>query len=361
MSKLFVTTLCGLCLGCGLVAAVPGAHAYFFTEDDEDATEIYQNEDFLVLEEDPGMDQFFAIVRRDGLYKYVKYSAYFNQVFNITNFFELGDNQPQVSAIDAEGRRFFFTTDDGLKSTLYVIGLETGEILRMYTFNYRIAMMEYDPQTERLVGIAQNRHGNNKAITIDSYTGVLNRLTDLSVVHSLKFNTAFFHPKRREVWSLAEKRRAEYLMIVNADTGHTGIARVLNVRPEQSEIYNFNLQPPDQNIFAHATKDSIILAGYNENYLTTFILHLTIHSTNVKDTISDLNAKLRNVSAGGIADCKLTIVNGRAVENFIAYSKAQVLEESLKKVYGVEEIEHKEFFLGQPYSVIATVEGIEVY
>ncbi len=344
----------------GSVCLQVPATAYFFAEDDEEQ-EIYRNEDFVLLEEEPGAGQFYALVPRDGYYKYVKYNAYYNQVFPITNFFELGDAEPQLSTIDPEGRRFFFTTDDGFKSTLYVIGLETGEIIRAYTFEYRIAMMQYDTETERIIGIGQNRHGNNKAIIIDTYNGALSRAADLSTIHRLKFDTAFLHPERREVWVIAEKRRVEYLMTVHADTGRPNIVKVLQVGPDDWIFYNFNTDKLNQILFAAGTKDSIILAGFNKQYLTTFIVHLTIHSTNVKKVIDEVQKKLNKVSADGLSDYDLTIVSGRAVENFIAFSKAQVLEDSLKRNFGVEEIERKEFFLGQPYNVVSSVNGVGVY
>ena len=113
-------------LTAGVLGSPVPVAAYFFTEEDSEP-ETYQNEDFILLEEEPGMDQFYALVLRDGYIKYVRYNAYFNQVFSITNFFEFGDAIPQLSTIDALGRRFFFTTNDGLKSTLYVVGLDTGE------------------------------------------------------------------------------------------------------------------------------------------------------------------------------------------------------------------------------------------
>lgn len=350
----------GLLVAGALGSPVP-VEAYFFTEEDSEP-EIYQNEDFILLEEEPGMDQFFALVPRDGYIKYVKYNAYYNQVFSITNFFELGDAEPQLSTIDAYGRRFFFTTNDGLKSTLYVIGLDTGEIVRIYTYEYRIVMMEYDPLTEKIIGIAQNRHGNNKTFVIDSYSGVFSKLSDLSVVHSLRLETAFLHPDRREVWAIARKRRVDYLMRVHAETGRANITKVLLVKPEDWLFYNYNLQNIHQLLFTRATKDSIILAGFNKQYRTTFVVHMTIHSTKVKNLMAEVQAKLQEINPdGGLADYELTIVSSRAVENFIAYSKSQVLENNLKSIYGVEEIERKVFFLGQPYNVISSVDGIDVY
>lgn len=352
--------LTSLWLAASLTAMIPQASAYFFDEEDTE-TEIYRNEDFLLVEEEPGADQFYALVRRDGYYKYVKYSAYFNEVFSITNFFELGDGVPKVSAIDTVGRRYFFTMDNDLKSTLYIVGLETGEIVRAYTYDYRIAMMEYDKETERLVGIAQNRHGNNKAIVINTYNGELSKTSDLSITHAIDFDTAFFHAERREVWAVALKRTVEYLMTVHADSGHPSILKLKQVKPEDWLFYNFNTDKVNQIIFVPGTKDSIILAGYSETYRTAFVVHLTIHSSKVKDIIAEVNRKLRDVSPNGLLDYELTIVNGRAVENFIAYSKAQVLTESLKSAYGVESINRKEYFIGQPYNVIVTVDGIDVY
>lgn len=349
-----------LCVIGGVVMPASPAPAYFFEEEDVE-TEIYQNEDFLLVEEEPGAGQFYALVRGDGYFKYVKYNAYFNQVFSITNFFELGDNEPRVSAIDVEGRRFFFTIDSGLNSRLYVVGLDTGEIVRIYNYDYRIGMMEYDQQTERLVGIAQNRHGNNKAIVIDTYNGALSKTADLSITHAIDFSSAYFDQERREVWAVAQKRKVEYLMTIHADSGRPSIVKVLQVEPEDWLFYNFNTQKVNQIIFVPGTKDSIILAGYNESYRTAFIIHMTIHSTKVKDVIAEVNRKLRDVAFHDLADYELTIVNARAVENFIAYSKAQVLADSLKSVYGVTDIERKEFFIGQPYSVVATVDGIGVH
>ena len=158
--------------------------------------------------------------------------------------------------------------------------------------------------------------------------------------------TAFLHPQRREVWAVAQKRKVDYLMTMNMESGRANIAKVLFVKPEEWLFYNYNLQRLNQLLFTRANKDSIILAGFSERYRTTFVVHMTIHSTNVKDLIAEVQTKLQEVTRDGIADYELTIVSGRAVENFIAYSKSQVLENNLKSIYGVKEIKRVVFFSG---------------
>lgn len=336
----------------------PRAFSYF---EEEEEVEVYQNDQFLLMEEDEAQNQFFAIVKKENYHQFVQFNGYFNQVFSLMNLFDLEDLSQSVSTIDRANRRYMFTTTTGRQSQLYVLGLDTGEILNQSRFDYRIVAMEYDEMTGYIYGLAQNKNGNAKTVRIDPTLGDLTSLSDLSRAYSLDYNSAFYKPDKQEVWIKAANRKNDYLLTISTETGKASAIRVIHVAPDSSLVYNFNTMKLNQTLFSAATPDSIYLLGFNDQFKTAFILHLGEKSVNVKEKIDEIHQKLMEFSPGGIKDYKLKIVCPKPFDNFVAYTKAIALETKLKETNVFEEIKRKEFFIGSPSNIVVNVDGMFVY
>jgi len=336
----------------------PRAFSYF---EEEEEVEVYHNDQFLLMEEDSTQNQFFALVKKENYHQYVQFNGYFNQVFSIINLFDLEELSHSVSTIDRANRRYMFTTTSGRQTQLYVLGLDTGEILSQSRLDFRIAAMEYDEMTGYIYALAQNKNGNAKTVRIDPTLGELTILSDLSRAYSLEYNSAFYKPDKQEVWIKAAKRKNEYLLAISTETGKASAIRIINVDPDSSLVYNFNTMKFNQTLFSAATPNSIYLLGFNEQFKTAFILHLGEKSVNVKEKIDGIHKKLLEFSPGGIKDYQLKIVCPKPFDNFVAYTKAQALETKLKDTYAFEEIKRKEFFIGNPYNIVVNVDGMFIY
>lgn len=344
-----------------LLTLVFGCPARSFSDFTDDINDVYQNSEFLLLEEDPGQNRFFALVKKGNYYKYVQFNGYFNEVFSITNLFNLEDLSQSVSAIDPYNRRYFFTTTSGYQSNLYVLSLDSGEILNKAALEYKINAMYYDEPSGSLIALAQNKNANSKTIKIDPHRGGVTRLADLSRTFSMDYNSAFYKEDKQELWLSAANRKNDYLLTISTVSGKANAVRVINVDPDSQIVYNFNTMKLNQIIFSAGTKHSIYLTGFNDAYKTAFVLHLTDSSRGVKDMIKKINEQLLEFSPGGIADYELTVVCAKPYENIVSYSKATALESNLRAEYDIEKITHKEFFIGKPYKVVLTAEGISIY
>ncbi|MGE0268898.1 MAG: hypothetical protein AB7S78_10650 [Candidatus Omnitrophota bacterium] len=344
-----------------LITLIIGWPAGSYGDFTEDEVDVYQNDEFLLLEEDPGQNRFFALVKKGNYYKYVQFNGYFNEVFSITNLFNLEDLSKSTSAIDPYNRRYFFTTTSDNQSILYVLSLDSGEILYKSSLEFKVNAMYYDEPSGSLIALAQNKNANSKTIRIDPHRGEVTRLADLSRTFSMDYDSAFYKEDQQEIWLSAANRKNEYLLTVSTVTGKANAIRVINVEPEKEIVYNFNTMKLNQVIFAAGTKHSIFLTGFNDYSKTAFVLHLTDSSRAVKDRITKINKQLLEYSPGGIADYELTVVCARPYENIVSFSKAIALERNLKAEYAIEKITHKEFFNGRPYKVVLTAEGVSIY
>lgn len=340
------------------LSCCPRVFSYF---EEEEAVEVYQNDQFLLMEEDSVQNQFFALVKKENYHQFVQFNGYFNQVFSIMNLFDLEDLSRSVSTIDRANRRYMFTTTTGRQSQLYVLGLDTGEILSQSRFDYRIVAMEYDEMTGYIYGLAQNKNGNAKTIRIDPTMGDLTSLSDLNRSYSMDYNSAFYNAGKQEVWIKAANRKNEYLLTISTETGKASAIRVIHVAPDSSLVYNFNTMKLNQTLFSAGTADSIFLLGFNEQFKTAFILHLGEKSVNAKEKVDGIHRQLLEFSAGGIKDYQLMIVCPKSFDNFVAYTKALALETKLKETNAFEEIKRKEFFIGNPYNIVVNVDGMFVY
>lgn len=346
----------GMIIAAVLSTGTVRSFAYFA----EDEIDVYQNSEFLLMEVDRAQNLFYALVKKENYYTYVQFNGYYDEVFSITNLFNLEGMDQAVSSIDLTSRRYFFTTTSGNQSFLYVLGLDSGEVLNMFPLDFLVSAMKYDEATASLIALGRNKHGNTKTVRIDTDTGDLTKLADLSRTYSLDYRTAFMNEKKQEIWVTADQK-SDYVITVSTRSGKAGAVRVLNVRPDETVVYNFNTMRFNQTLFSSGTKDSLYFMGMNDQFKTVFILHMSAEAKNVKEKIEELQKQLLEYSPGGIADYTLKVVCPKSFENFTAFSKAVSLEKNVKEIYGVAEIDHKEFFIGRPPNIVVSAEGISVY
>ncbi|MBP9853941.1 MAG: hypothetical protein KBD53_03635 [Candidatus Omnitrophica bacterium] len=319
----------------------------------DNEVETSPHNELLLIQEDPERNRFFALEKKEGSYGYVQYDGQLNSVFTITI---LGpkDLNPTVSAIDTNGR-YFFTTTSGRQTILYILALETGETINEITLDYTIDAMEYDPSSDTIVGFAQDKNFNSHVVRIDLKLGSLSSLIDLSRDYSLDFKTFFFNEQGQEIWITGSNVRNTYMLEISTVTGSINILRMINIKPENQTVYDFNIMKTADILFSAARKDSIYITGFNERLKTAFILHLTDKSTKIKDRVGEIHKQLLEYSGGGISDYEIKIIST------VDSDEAMILEKNLKEAYGLNQIERKEFFTLKSNSIVISADGVSIY
>ncbi len=321
---------------------------------------MIQNEEFISVEEDFGQDRFFALLNEGTHYRYVQYNGYYNEVFTISRLEDLGAVIPGVSAVDTFFRRYFFVSKKGKTMFFNTIGLDTGEVIAHAPLLFFIVSMDYDIDTDVVYALANTGAKSYLSAKIDPMSGESSTLFNVRNLFSLIPETSFINKETREFWTLAKTWNRKHILSFSLDKGRSSEKRAMVIEAGEHKGYNFNTELYGQILFSVGTKDSIILAGHNDTLKMGFIAHFTIESKNVKEVIDQLQNELLQVTLGGIADFDVYLTAAKPYENFLAYTRTYVLERKLREDYGVEDIDKKEFFVGKPYSVFLSADGVMI-
>lgn len=315
---------------------------------------------YISVLEDRGKDRFFAMINEGTHYRYIQYNTYYDQVFTISHVTDVGTIIPDVAAIDNFYRNYYFVSKKGKQMMFNAIGLDTGELLISSPIKHYLLAIDYDHETEMIFGLARISSMMNVAVKINPVTGELTTMANARNYYSLRPEVFFINKDTREFWVLAETRSRKHILSFRLGEGRFTEKRADFITAGTHKVYNFNTMISSHMLFASGTKDSIILAGHNDQLKFGFVIHLSADAKNVQQQISQLQEDLLKLTPAGILGFTLNLVSPRSVGNFEAYVRGLVLERKLKQEYGVIAIERDEFFATSPYNVFVTADGVVV-
>jgi len=326
--------------------------------------DLFLDDSYSLLEYSPANDTAYALSYFSQLNHFISIHLPSKKIKILNKFPEIEGLPMEASAIDDTKGRFFFIGHVKNTYFLYVLDIFTGKVLKKHKLKNSIALLEYNRQRDKLIGISRIFGDSNKLIELNISSGkvrVIKEISNLSGIPMVPTKMDYNNEKNRFLF-FGDINDTPELLSANISTGEISFVNAYYIETDSYRIHSFDRNQLINTIYTTGVQSCTGMVGYNKEYKVGFILHVSPNVKNIPSILREMDQGLKKLTGSGLnnPNMKIYIVGGLKTDSDSFNNVITVYRELLQN-YHVNYDGSKVYHLGKSYNIILNAENIDIF
>jgi hypothetical protein len=262
-----------------------------------------------VAELETSTSTFYGRIKKNGSDFFASIDAHSGYIKLLGKLTSIASWVRKASALDSDKNRFFLAASHNRKECIITIEIETGEVIRSVPLSHPIKAFDYDPDTEKLLGLARI-DGAEKFVSIDPGNGKVDIRSDLSSVNQT-YSSVFMDSHHHRLYFIGIQKGRDAAWEVDTGTGSLRKLASRSVGLNEHLVHSFKETGVAEAIFTAGVQSCIGIAGHNVESQIGFIAHYTAGFPEIESSLIRIDRELREkYGLQGLIDMRFWVVGG---------------------------------------------------
>ncbi|NIM16945.1 MAG: hypothetical protein GTO45_33675 [Candidatus Aminicenantes bacterium] len=263
------------------------------------------------------------------------------------------------AAVDREQRRYFFVGSVKGNWYLYILNIDTGEMIYRYKLRRPFKFIAYFRRTDRLYGLSE-REGTYYFISFDIYSGRMAEVSKLSKLSRLKGTSRKIDSRKGVFLFEGVFNGRNSLLAIDIPEGRIKAVNAFRVSVNDYRIHFFGRNQPVNMLYTFGVGNCVVAAGYCKTCGAGFLAHFSPRFEKIEETLGQIEKEIKTKGGKSLAEMNIYVVGGR-IRNAASYKNAIKVYQVLAEMFGTTYKGDRIFHLGIVYNIIIDNGNIDIF
>jgi hypothetical protein len=308
---------------------------------------------------DPSTGKVYGLSFSNGVWHFASIDIGTGRVEQLKSLPEVMKFARGNAAVDREQRRYFFIGSVKGNRYLYILNIDTGEMINRYKLRRPFKFVTYFRQTDRLYGLSE-RDGIYYFISFDIYSGRMTKINKLSNLSRLKGSSRKIDSRKGVFLFEGVFNDRNSLLAIDLHKGRIKAVNAFRVGVNDYRIHVFRRNQPINILYSFGVGNCVAIAGYCKTYGIGFLAHFSPQFEKTEETLLHIEKEIKKKCNKGFADMNIYVIGGR-IRSAASYENAIKVYQVLIETFGTRYKGDKIFHLGIVYNIIIDNGNIDIF
>jgi hypothetical protein len=263
------------------------------------------------------------------------------------------------AAVDRDQRRYFFIGSLRENRYLYILNIDTGDMIYRYKLRRPFIFAAYHRRTDRLYGLSE-RDGIYYFISFAVSSGKVTVVSKLANLSRLKGTSRKIDSRKGVFLFEGVFNGRNSLLAIDLQEGRIKAVNAFRVGIDEYQIHVFGRNQPVNILYTFGVGNCAAVAGYCKRGGVGFLAHFSPRFEKIEETLGQIEKEIKKKGDKGFAEMNIYVVGGR-IRNAVSFENTikvyRVLAETFGTTYKGDRISH----LGVVYNIIIDNGNIDIF
>lgn len=308
---------------------------------------------------DPAAGKIYGLSSANGVWHFASIDIGTRRIEQLKSLPEVTKFARGNAAADREQRRYFFVGSIKGNRYLYILNIDTGEMITRYKLRRPFKFIAYFRRTDRLYGLSE-REGVYYFISFDISSGKETVVSKLSNLSRLKGSSRKIDSRKGVFLFEGVFNGRDSLLAIGLQEGRIKAVNAFRVGVNDYRIHAFGRNQPINILYTFGVGNCVVAAGYCKTCGVGFLAHFSPRFEKTEETLQQIEKEIKKKCDKGFADMNIYVVGGR-IKNAASYENAIKVYQVLAETFGTNYKGDKIFHLGIVYNIIIDNGNIDIF
>lgn len=345
------------CLAERPLKAVSTKHKIFF--DRNEIKKLFLDNPLSGSKYDPATGKVYGLSSSNGVWHFASIDIGTGRIEQLKSLPEVMKFGRGNAATDREQRRYFFIGSVKGNRYLYILNIDTGEMICRYKLRSPFKFVAYFRRTDRLYGLSE-RDGIYYFVSFDIYSGRVAVVSKLSNLSRLKGSSRKIDSRKGVFLFEGVFNGRNSLLAIDLQEGGIKAVNAFRVGVNDYRIHAFGGNQPANVLYTFGVGNCVAAAGYCKTCGVGFLAHFSPRFEKTEETLQQIEKEIKKKCDKGFAEMNIYVVGGR-IRNAASYENAIKVYQVLAETFGTRYKGDKIFHLGIVYNIIINNGNIDIF
>jgi hypothetical protein len=308
---------------------------------------------------DPATGKVYGLSSSNGVWHFASIDIKTGRIKQLKSLPEVMKFGMGNAAVDREQRRYFFIGSLKGNRYLYILNIDTGDMIYRYKLRRPFKFAAYHRRTDRLYGLSE-REGIYYFISFDISSGKVTVVSKLSNLSRLKGSSRKIDPRKGVFLFEGVFNDRDSLLAIDLQGGGIKAVNAFRVGVNDYRIHTFGKNQPANMLYTFGVGNCAAIAGYCKTCGVGFLVHFSSRFKKTGETLQQIEKEIKKKCDKGFAEMNIYVVGGR-IRNAASYENAIKVYQVLAETFGSSYKGDKIFHMGIVYNIIINNGNIDIF